>query len=100
METREKYQQHVQKMFELPGDSPDVAAQEAKTVLAVETGLAKASMDRTERRDPKNRDHLMKTAEAQSMAPNFDLTEYFAQNGSPKFSIVERWQSQLLQAGE
>ena len=100
VETREKYQQHVQKIFELAGDSPDVAAQEAKTVLAVETGLAQASMDRTERRDPKNRDHLMKTAEAQSMAPNFDLTEYFAQNGSPKFSIVERRQSQLLQAGE
>ncbi len=41
METREKYQEHVQKMFELAGDKPDVAAAEAKTVLAVETGLAK-----------------------------------------------------------
>ena len=39
-------------MFELAGDKPDVAAAEAKTVLAVETGLAKAAMDRTERRDP------------------------------------------------
>ena len=46
--------EHVQKMFELAGDKPDVAAAEAKTVLAVETGLAKASMDRTARRDPKN----------------------------------------------
>ncbi len=45
-------------------------------------------MDRTELRDPKNRDHLMKTAEAQSMAPNFDLTQYFAQNGSPKFTML------------
>ncbi len=87
-ETREKYQQHVQKMFELAGDSPDVAAQEAKTVLAVETGLAQASMDRTERRDPKKRDHLMKAADAESLAPNFDLAQYFAQNGSPKFTTL------------
>ena len=64
METREKYLEHVQKMFELAGDKPDVAAAEAKTVLAIETGLAKASMDRTARRDPKNRDHMMKVAEA------------------------------------
>jgi len=88
VETREKYVQHVQKMFELAGDSPDAAAQEAKTVLAVETVLAKASMDRTERRDPKNRDHLMKTTEAETLAPNFDLTQYFAQSGAPKFDTL------------
>ena len=40
VETRQKYLEHVQKMFELAGDKPDVAAAEAKTVLAVETGLA------------------------------------------------------------
>jgi putative endopeptidase len=88
VETREKYQQHVQKMFELAGDSPEVAAQEAKTVLAVETGLAKASMDRTERRDPKTRDHLMTTAAAETLAPNFDLTKYFAESGAPKFTSL------------
>ncbi len=87
-ETRERYQQHVQKMFELAGDSPDVAAGEAKTVLAVETGLAQSSMDRTERRDPKNRDHVMKTQEAETLAPNFDLAQYFAQNGSPRFTTL------------
>jgi putative endopeptidase len=88
VETREKYQQHVRKMFELAGDSPEQAANEAKTVLAIETGLAQASMDRTERRDPKNRDHLMKAAEAETLAPNFDLAQYFAQNGSPKFTTL------------
>jgi putative endopeptidase len=87
-ETREKYQQHVQKMFELAGDSPDVAAQEAKTVLTVETVLAKASMDRTERRNPENRDHPMTTAEASTLAPNFELTQYFAQSGAPKFGAL------------
>jgi len=88
VETRQKYQEHVQKMFELAGDKPEVAAAEAKTVLAVETGLAKAAMDRTERRDPKKRDHMMQTTEIVALAPNFDLTQYFADNGSPKFTSL------------
>src|SRR5450759_50646 len=88
VETRQKYQEHVQKMFELAGDKPEAAAAEAKTVLAVETGLAKAAMDRTARRDPKNRDHMMQTTEVVALAPNFDLTEYFAQSGAPKFTSL------------
>jgi putative endopeptidase len=87
-ETREKYLAHVQKMFELAGDQPDIAASEAKTVLAVETGLAQASMDRTLRRDPKTRDHKMTVAEISAAAPNFDLAVYFADNGSPKFTAL------------
>ncbi len=88
VETRQKYLEHVQKMFELAGDKPDVAAAEAKTVLAVETGLAKAYMDRTARRDPKNRDHMMQVTEIETLAPNFDLTEYFADSKAPKFSSL------------
>jgi len=88
VETRQKYIEHVQKMFELAGDAPDVAAAEAKTVLSVETTLAQASMDRTQRRDPKNRDHRMTVAEIATTAPNFDLTTYFASSGAPKFSTL------------
>ncbi len=88
VETRQKYLEHVQKMFELAGDKPEVAAAEAKTVLAVETGLAKASMDRTARRDPKNRDHMMPATEIVTVAPNFDLTQYFADSGAPKFTSL------------
>src|SRR5271165_5400067 len=87
-ETRQKYQEHVQKMFELAGDKPDVAAAEAKSVLTVETGLAKASMDRTERRDPRKRDHMMQATEIAALAPNFELIQYFADNGSPKFTSL------------
>lgn len=88
VETRQKYVEHVQKMFELAGDKPEVAAAEAKTVLTVETGLAQASMDRTVRRDPKTRDHKMTVAEIAGAAPNFDLALYFAENGSPKFTSL------------
>src|SRR3984957_1818542 len=88
VETRQKYVEHVQKMFELAGDKSDVAANEAKAVLTIETGLAKASMDRTMRRDPKTRDHKMTVAEISAAAPNFDLTLYFDNNGAPKFTSL------------
>ncbi len=88
VETRQKYLEHMQKMFQLAGDRADTAASEAQIVLSVETGLAKASMDRTARRDPKTRDHKMTVAEIAAATPNFDLTAYFAGNGSPKFSSL------------
>ena len=88
VETRQKYVEHVEKMFVLAGDVPELAAAEAKTVLTVETGLAQASMDRTARRDPKTRDHKMTVAEIAAATPNLDLTVYFADNGSPKFTSL------------
>src|SRR5579875_1240133 len=88
VETRQKYLEHMQKMFELAGDKPEVAAAEAKTVLQVETGLAKAAMDRTVRRDPKVLDHMMTTEQAAALAPSFDLPQYFADSGAPKFTSL------------
>ena len=88
VETRKTYQEHVERMFKLAGDSPDLAASEAKTVLAIETALAQASMDRTARRDPKMRDHKMTVAEISAAAPNFQLAEYFSESGAPKFSSL------------
>jgi len=88
VETRQKYVEHVQRMFELDGDRPDVAAAEGKTILTVETGLAQASMDRTLRRNPKTRDHKMPVAEITGAAPNFGLPLYFADNSSPKFTSL------------
>jgi predicted metalloendopeptidase len=49
---RADYEQHVTKMFELAGDAPDNAASEAKTVVSIETSLAKVSRTRVELRDP------------------------------------------------
>ncbi len=88
VETRQKYAEHVEKMFELDGDKAEVAAAEAKTILAIETGLAQASMDRTVRRDPKTRDHKMTVSEIAGDAPNFNLALYFADNSSPKFTSL------------
>ena len=59
--------------------------QSAQTVLRIETALAKAEMDRTSRRDPKNRDHKMSRQEAVALAPNFYLERYFTDLKTPDF---------------
>ena len=68
-------------------DLPSQAAspQAADTVLRIETALAKAQMDRTSRRDPKNRDHKMTRAEAVALGPNFQLERYFQEVKAPAF---------------
>ncbi len=53
-EILQKYEAHIGKMLGLIGESPDQAAADAKTVLAIETAMAKAQMDNVARRDPKN----------------------------------------------
>jgi putative endopeptidase len=60
-------------------------ASQADTVLRIETELAKAQMDRTARRDPKNRDHKMSRAEAVALGPNFYLERYFEAVNAPRF---------------
>jgi putative endopeptidase len=85
---REKYVAHVQKMLELAGDKPEVAADEAKRIMALETDLAKANMDRVMRRDPKNRDHKMTVEELNKIAPNFEFNKYFVDAGAPKFTSL------------
>ncbi|MEN6534558.1 MAG: M13 family metallopeptidase [Bryobacteraceae bacterium] len=87
-ETREKYVEHVRKMFELFGRPAGEAEAAAKTVLRIETGLAQVSMDRTLRRDPKNRDHFMKLAELNEIAPGFEFQRFFAAAGGPKFDSL------------
>ena len=52
-------------------------------MLRIETELAKAEMDRTARRDPKNRDHKMTREEAVALGPNFYLDRYFHGCGCP-----------------
>ena len=87
-EIRQRYLQHVQKMFELIGDSPAAAQQEAATVMRIETALAKASLTQVERRDPYKITHKMKVAELDKLAPNFDWAAYFSASSVPPFQVL------------
>jgi endothelin-converting enzyme/putative endopeptidase len=85
---RKSLVEYATQLFTLIGQSPKQAEESAQTVLRIETSLAKASMDRTARRDPKARDHKMTRAEAAALAPNFYLDRYFAATGTPQFSTL------------
>src|SRR6202167_266176 len=88
VDLRKAYVAHVQKMFELLGDQPETAAAEAQTVMRIETALAKGSMTRVERRDPKALDHKMTSAELEKISPEFRWTAYFAKVGMPALSSL------------
>lgn len=87
-EIRQRYVQHVQKMFQLLGDTEETAKRNAANVMRIETALAKASITRVERRDPYKVTHKMKTAELNNLAPNFNWTEYFSASGTPSFDLL------------
>jgi endothelin-converting enzyme/putative endopeptidase len=88
VELRKQYLAHVQKMFELLGDKPETAPAEAQTVMRIETALAKGSMTRVERRDPKALDHKMTNEELKKISPDFRWPVYFAKVGMPSLSSL------------
>jgi len=86
VEMRNHLVAYATQVFVLSGQSPQQAADSAATVLRIETALAKASMDRTLRRDPKMRDHKMTRDEAIALAPDFSLSRFFTAINAPGFS--------------
>src|ERR1700691_5170740 len=92
VELRQKYLSHVQRMFELLGDTPDTAQREAASVMAMETALAKASLTRVERREPHNLYHKVDLPQLQALSPGFDWTVYLKQaglGGENTFNVTE-----------
>jgi len=87
-ETRERYVQHVQKIFELLGEAPETAKKNAETLMRIETAMAKASMTRVERRDPYKLKNKIDMDALEKLAPNFDWRSYYAELQFPKFQIV------------
>ena len=87
-DTRQKYLEHVTKMFVLVGDEQAAAAKEAQSVMDIETKLADAAFKRVQMRDPKNRDHKLKLADLEAQAPNFQFERFFAASGAPAFTEV------------
>ena len=85
---REHYLQHVQKIFELLGDHPDVAARNASTVMTLETRLAQASLTRVERRDPYKLKHKLRIDDLARLAPKFEWKVFYHNSGYPDFSFV------------
>ncbi|MHB8736026.1 MAG: M13 family metallopeptidase [Terriglobales bacterium] len=85
---RSHYVAHVAKMLALLGDTPTQADAEAQTILALETRLAQASMERVKRREPANIYHKMPWADLVALTPNFDWNAYRTAIGAPVLASV------------
>lgn len=82
-EAREKFVEHVAKMFELTGSKHSDAAAAAQTVMTMETKFAEASLDQVSLRDPSATDHKTTFAQLQTLAPHVNWAEYFKHKQLP-----------------
>ena len=87
-EIRDKYAAHVNRMFELLGDNAKTAAAEARTVMAIETALAKASLTQVEKRDPYKLFHKLPLAQLKDATPSFDWDRYLNTTAAPAIATV------------
>ncbi len=75
-EIRDKYKQHVIKMFQLVGFTEAEAKTNMEAVLKIETRLATAAYDNVKLRDPHANYNKMTVAELQKLVPVINWTEY------------------------
>ena len=87
-EMRDKYVEHVAKMFQLTGTDSVEAVKKAQGILAIETQMAKNSMSRVERRDPEKTYNMRGITDLEKSTPNFSFSDYFANAGSPMFESL------------
>ncbi len=82
-ELREKYLAHVAEALRLSGVPAKKAADGARTVMRIETALAKASLTKVEKRDPKKIWHHTPTADLVKGSGSFRWTDYLADSAAP-----------------
>ena len=99
-ETRQKYVEHVGRMFQLIGESPEAAAVDAKIVMDIETAMAKASLTRVEQRDPYKLFHKMTPAQFQALTPSFRWSDYLETSGAPPISVINVTQPEFFKGLE
>ena len=85
---RQKYLRHISNMFQLLGIPPPEAEAKAKAVMAIETALASASLDRVSRRNPHLTHHKLTLTELEQLTPDFDFKAYLAALHTPAFTSL------------
>ena len=95
---RDKYQEHVGKMFQLIGYSEADAQKAVANVMAVETALAKAARSQVELRDPQANYNKMSEADLKKEVPGIDWESYFAVYGLNDLTEVNIGQPEFVKA--
>ena len=88
VEIRGKFVEHVTNMFKLLGETPEQAAADAGTVMAIQTRLANASKAPVELRDADKNYNKISVADAQKIIPNFSLSDYMKERGIPTVTEI------------
>lgn len=91
-----QYRDYIATILALSGDTQ--AAANAERVLALETRLAKDSLDALALRDPSNFYHIHSVAEADKKTPHFSWGDYFAALGRPDIRSFSLAQPAFFQA--
>jgi endothelin-converting enzyme/putative endopeptidase len=81
---RHQYVEHLQKTFQLLDETPAQAMDHAKTVMDLETALAKVSLDIVKRRDAANVNHRLSLQEVRALGPAFAWDQYFKRVKAPQ----------------
>ena len=80
---REELVNHIISMFELLGDKHEIAVGRARTVMAIETRLARNSRGPAELRDPSTQYHIMGPQDLAKLTPHFAWNDFLSQLGLP-----------------
>ncbi|HZL56194.1 MAG TPA: M13 family metallopeptidase, partial [Bryobacteraceae bacterium] len=83
VETRKEYVAHLARVLGLMGITAAEAQKQAAAVMALETAIAKVSLDVTARRDPMAVYHKMKLTDFEGLADSFSWSRYFATIQAP-----------------
>lgn len=75
---RNKYKEHIVKMFQLAGFDESAARKNMEAVLEIETRIAKASFSAVEQRDPAANYHKMTLDELKKSVPGIDWDAFLS----------------------
>jgi putative endopeptidase len=95
---RGEYQKHVAQMMQLGGETAAQAEATAKSVLAIETTLAKAALDRVSQRNPTNIYHKMPREDVKKLMPNFNMSQFLERAEAPAGDSANVSEPEFLKA--
>lgn len=87
-EKRELYKEHVTRMLQFLGDTPEEAAENAETILAFETKMASPRFDKVERRDARLSYNPRSIAELQKNVSAIDWNSFIEEIGAKDVDTI------------
>ena len=100
VEKRQKYVAHVARMLQFIGESDKTATEKAQNILALETKMSAATLDRVERRDRRKTYNPMTVSELEKIVPSVKWNDYLQTVGIGKLDSIVVSQPKYLETLE